>query len=72
MIYPSFEKVTLEEKADGTFSDRFDVTCDQTAALKEVSASYTYGATTITIPEKDLDITEGKKYEWTVKLSVPV
>ncbi len=72
IVYPSFEKVTLEEKADGTFFGRFDVTCAETSSLKEVSASYTYGATTITIPEKDLDVTEGKKYEWTVKLSVPV
>jgi len=72
IVYPSFEKVTLEERTDGTFFGRFDVTCAQTSSLKEVTASYTYGSTTISIPDQDLDITKGKNYEWTVKLTVPV
>ena len=72
IVYPSFEKVTLEERTDVTFFGRFDVTCDQTSSLKEVTASYTYGSTTISIPDQDLDITKGKNYEWTVKLTVPV
>ena len=71
IVYPSFEKVTLEERTDGTFFGRFDVTCAQTSSLKEVTASYTYGSTTISIPDQDLDITKGKNYEWTVKLTVP-
>ncbi len=71
IAYPSFEKITLEERTDGTFFGRFDVTCDQTVSLKEVTATYTYGSTTLSIPDKDLDITKGKNYEWTVKLTVP-
>ena len=62
IVYPSFEKVTLEERTDGTFFGRFDVTCAQTSSLKEVTASYTYGSTTISIPDQDLDITKGKNY----------
>ena len=51
IVYPSFEKVTLEERTDGTFFGRFDVTCAQTSSLKEVTASYTYGS--IDTPAKD-------------------
>lgn len=72
VIYPSFEKVTLEEKTDGTFFGRFDVTCDPMASLKDVKVSYSYGDTTLDMPEKDIDITKGKNYEWTVKVTVPV
>lgn len=72
VVYPSFTQVTMEETAEGTFFGRFDVTCDPSASLKEVKASYTYGDTTLEIPEKDLDITKGKNYDWTVKITVPV
>ena len=65
IAYPSFEKITLEERTDGTFFGRFDVTCDQTVSLKEVTATYTYGSTTLSIPDKDLDITKGKNYRQT-------
>ena len=74
-FYPSFEEVTLEERVDGEgnayFFGRFDVTCAETASLKNVSVSYTYGDTTITLPEEDVDLSENKKYEWTLKFNVP-
>lgn len=72
VIYPSIEKLTLEEKSDGTFYGYFEVSCDPSASLKSVEASYSYGEASLGIPEKDLDINKGKNYEWPVKVTVPV
>lgn len=72
IAYPSIEKVTMEEKSDGTFFGRFDVTCVSTESIKDVTASYTYGSTTLSVPEKNLDITKGKSNEWTIKVTTPV
>ena len=69
-FYPSFEEVTLEERGE-VFFGRFDVTCDATASLKEVSVSYTYGDSTVSLPENEIDITKAKNYEWTLKFEVP-
>lgn len=70
--YASIEKVTMEEKTDGTFFGRFDITCDEEESIKEVTATYTYGTTDLSVPAANIDITKGQSYEWTVKVTTPV
>lgn len=72
IAYPSIEKVTIEEKTDGTFFGRFDVTCTSTESIKNVTASYTYSSATVSVSGKNLDITKGKNNEWTIKVTTPV
>lgn len=67
----TIKKIAITEETD-KFVGNFDVTCPDTDAIKEVTATYTYGTTTVSVPVADVEKAEINKSSWKVTVSTPI